>query len=262
MAAEGHYDQKAVSASPARSRLQKFHNKVKKDLLAQFAQGASRLLDVASGRGGDVHKWSALGIREVLGLDVSLKSVEEARRRTLAAGCAHQYGFQQADLRRGWSDGTVYDAVSCMFALHYFFESEEAAHTLMRTVAAHLAPGGVFLGIVPDGQRVNDCIKGGPEYDNGVMTVRAAWEGPPRCFGSPYTFGIRGTVTEGSKVPEFLVYDNVVATVARMHGLRPVPVDGPCFRKNGEVFYQQVPPYTGPEAEASLIFAAFALKKD
>ena len=51
-------------------------------------------------------------------------------------------------------EGGQFGAVSCMFALHYFFETEASLHNLLRTVAASLKPGGYFFGVMPDGARV------------------------------------------------------------------------------------------------------------
>jgi hypothetical protein len=39
-----------------------------------------------------------------------------------------------------------YDAATCMFALHYFFERESSLMKLMETVAANLKPGSAGWG--------------------------------------------------------------------------------------------------------------------
>ena len=43
-----------------------------------------------------------------------------------------------------------FDLVSCQFAIHYAFETEASARTIMANVAARLHPGGVFVGTVPN----------------------------------------------------------------------------------------------------------------
>lgn len=267
--ASSHYDVMALVPTRDRSALQKFHNTAKRALIEAFATNAKTLLDLACGRGGDIHKWASLGIRQVLGLDVSPESVAEARARYNARldanKCPHVYTFQHADLCSVWDPPCQFDVVTCMFALHYFFRSEDTAHTFLRTVARALKPGGHFIGIVPDGLCINERIKHGP-YDNGMMQVVALWHGPPACFGSAYTCAIHGTVTEGSVVPEFLVYDDVLTKVAAMHGLRPVAISHALFsgRATGseqQAFHRLVPPYDGPLAEATSIYAAFAFVK-
>lgn len=265
MDAARHYDAKAVAGGgrAARSELQLFHNEAKRALLAAYvpppggsgSESGSSLLDLACGRGGDVHKWLSLGIARVKGLDVSLASVEEARARFAARNSGKQYEFHAADLQQPWTDGQVYDVVSCMFALHYFFGTEDAAKRLLQTVSDHLRPGGVFLGIVPDGQRVVECINPADPlskdgvFDNGVMRVRALWTGKPRAFGSAYRCSIQGTVTEGSEVDEFLVYTSVLEPLAAQYGLVAEKVAG------------LVPSYGGAQGRCTSVFTAFAFRK-
>jgi len=40
-----------------------------------------------------------------------------------------------------WREPRLYDVVTCMFALHYFFVSEQTLHTFMSNVALNLKPG-------------------------------------------------------------------------------------------------------------------------
>lgn len=262
MDASTHYNAKACTQTQAgpRTELHMYHNLAKRQLLGAFARGANRLLDLACGRGGDVHKWKSFGIAHVTGLDASLESICEARRRSKAAKCPPTYVFHQCDLRHGWdADVPKFDVVTCMFALHYFFESEESAHSLMRTVARHLAPGGCFVGIVPDALQVNERIKHGP-FDNGVMKVDALWTGKPQCFGSAYTCMVRGTVTEDSSVPEYLVYGPVLETLAALYGLEPVPIMVPAFTPGTAALHPLKPPYGPPSSQVTTLYSGFAFR--
>lgn len=258
-----HYD--AVAEARTQSRrtpLQKFHNEAKRALLQTYAQGAPRLLDLACGRGGDIHKWLAAQVGCVTGLDISASSVAEARTRFASTRSPAGYRFEHADLASGvWTDNTRYDVVTCMFALHYFFASEQTAQTIMQTVALNLNPGGHFIGIVPDAAMVNECIKYGP-FDNGVMQVAAHWPGKPQCFGSAYTCNIQSTVTEKSEVCEYLVYGSVLESLAKQHGMRAVPISHPMFKASaGGLLHPLVPPYAGAMGECSRVFSAFVIKK-
>ena len=42
-----------------------------------------------------------------------------------------------------WTDGQQYDVVTCMFAMHYFFDSESALKHFLHNVALNLKPGEV-----------------------------------------------------------------------------------------------------------------------
>ena len=40
-----------------------------------------------------------------------------------------------------WSDGNEYNVVTCMFAMHYFFEGERKLKRFLANVAGALKPG-------------------------------------------------------------------------------------------------------------------------
>jgi mRNA (guanine-N7-)-methyltransferase len=44
----------------------------------------------------------------------------------------------------------MFDLVSCQFALHYSFETEEKARGLMHNISSRLKPGGIFVGTIPN----------------------------------------------------------------------------------------------------------------
>lgn len=260
------YDAKAMQAATApRSQLQRFHNAVKRDLLVAHVPRGGALLDLACGRGGDLRKWAAGGLSYVRALDVSAESLREAgRRRAALCGSDTTVEFEHADLRSAWHDPRRwYDAVSCMFALHYFFESEQTAQAVFETAARNLRPGGVFFGVVPDGQQINERTRECGVFDDGHMRVQATWQGPPRPFGSSYTCAVEGTVTQGSDVPEFLVYGSVMRALAEQAGLAPVALRGVAGlgASPDGVLYPLDPPYGPPEAACTSCYAAFAFSK-
>lgn len=113
-----------------------------------------------------------------------------------------------------------------MFALHYFFVTEKALKQFFHNVSINLKPGGYFVGTVPDGKRINQCIKDKKVFQSAMLRIEARWQGPPAVFGSPYVCAIGDTVTgdeqgtEGSL--EYLVYENVLVAIAAKFGLNPV----------------------------------------
>ncbi len=48
----------------------------------------------------------------------------------------------------------AFDTVSCQFAFHYCFESEEKARTAFKNVAMYLKEGGYFFGTIPNAYRL------------------------------------------------------------------------------------------------------------
>ena len=51
-----------------------------------------------------------------------------------------------------------FDVATCMFAIHYFFDSAERLDALCANVAAVLRPGGIFVGVCLDGRLVQDAL--------------------------------------------------------------------------------------------------------
>ena len=51
-----------------------------------------------------------------------------------------------------------FDVISCQFALHYFFESEDTLATFLDNVADNLSSGGIFVGTCMDGVAVDNQL--------------------------------------------------------------------------------------------------------
>jgi mRNA (guanine-N7-)-methyltransferase len=215
--AQTHYDRQESQSLRKRAEgpaapLKRFHNAIKRRLIRYFAFRASRYLDVACGRGGDLLKWRDAHIRHVRGIDISPMEIREARRRCECASLTRAEFSVCADAA-DFIDPEPYDVVACMFAIHYFFESEERADRFLQMVSINLKPGGVFIGTFPDARRVTT---------NDPTIIDLLFEGPPRQFGSAYRCTIPDTVIDGDGSVEYLVYPETLVAMAERHGLRPV----------------------------------------
>ena len=136
-----------------------------------------------------------------------------------------------------------FDLVTCMFALHYFFESPESLATFARNVAEAARPGGHFVACCLDGERVEALLDGvavgGSVGASGWRITRryaaqtpAAAAAPPnkkkgaaKLSPPPSLFGRRIDVlmdSIGTEVPEFLVDRATLVSALGAVGLRPV----------------------------------------
>lgn len=72
-------------------------------------------------------------------------------------GCRMKCDFECTDQLgvREMREPRQYDVVGCMFALHYFFVTEAALHNLLHNVGVNLKEGGYFIGVLPEGKKVN-----------------------------------------------------------------------------------------------------------
>lgn len=266
-----HYDSKHSQSRRDRANgpaapLKRYHNLVKRELINVYARHASSLLDVACGRGGDVAKWDAAGVRSVTGIDNSEAEIVEARRRYTAGTFKTRCDFRVCHTlaTMPWTDlGSGYDVVTCMFALHYFCSSDATLRHVLWNIARVLQPGGYFVGTVPDGARVRQAVQ---EHWNGPMLrIQPLWSGPHNPCGSAYLCDIADTVVAGGSI-EYLVDERTLIDTARAVGLELVNIHSTLFESPKTPLFRhfnpQFPPGTDPSLErASRLFAAFAFQK-
>lgn len=264
-----HYDLQACCARPSSARqralgpafpLKQYHNAIKRRLLEAFVRPGNVVVDLACGRGGDLRKWVDVGASRVIGVDISAAALQEARARWHALQKPLPCEFHHVTTLTvaPWEAEVPADVVTCMFALHYFFGTEHAAKTFLHTVAHNLKDGGYFVCVVPDGRRVNMWLLEGRA--DPLVTVTPTWTGPPQPFGSSYVCSIEDTVTEGCCAEEYLVYENVVVSLAATVGLEPVtqlPAECMEFLEESSGTFKHFKPRFG----ASGLFAACVLQK-
>jgi mRNA (guanine-N7-)-methyltransferase len=215
--------------------LKAFHNRIKQAMIKRLCARGSSVLDLCCGRGGDIRKWLAAGVRSVRGLDVSGAAIEEARRRYTSLGDASKsikcdFDVVETLSTSVWTAARCnrpFDAVTCFFAIQYFFSGDGALHSLLGTVAANLRDGGVFFGTCPDAKRVAKLLGSSKEHATQHVHLARTWHpaNSYAAFGSKYLMSIADTVTEGTEATEnaeYLAFENVLVTAARMHGLFPM----------------------------------------
>ncbi|CRK38349.1 hypothetical protein BN1708_007738 [Verticillium longisporum] len=182
------------------------------------------VLDIGCGKGGDLGKWQQAPqpVQLYVGLDPADVSIDQARERYRQMSSrggggrggrgGHRrppprifdcqfhvkdcYGesIEDIDVVRqvGFEPGPInrrgFDVVSMMFCMHYAFESEEKARTMLRNVAGALKKGGRLVGCIP-----NSDVLGEHTPEDGIFRP---------AFGWKYNFFLDEAVEE---VPEYVV---------------------------------------------------------
>lgn len=73
-----------------------------------------------------------------------------------------------------------FDVVSCMFAIHYFFESEEKLDGFLNNVSENLKRDGMFFCTFMNGEKVNnEILKNGGDKIEGIKLKNSYYEGIP-----------------------------------------------------------------------------------
>lgn len=223
--------------------LKNFNNWVKATLVRTFApQPCTRVLDLACGKLGDLQKWRKAGVKKYCGVDISRQAVEDAATRfnDSCAGSGITAKIVRADL--GCFDltatgvlapGEQFDAISIQFALHYLFQTEARALNFFQNIADRLAPGGVFVGTIPDAavlvRRLRDLPPDETAWGNSIYSVeftKASKDAQWAIGGHPYGIKYRFFLAESvDHVDEYLVPWQLLERLAASVGLKPLAHD-------------------------------------
>lgn len=123
-----------------------------------------------------------------------------------------------------------FDTVSCQFAIHYFFQSEEKLNGFLGNVARNLKRGGIFIATFMDGDKVAQLLAESPngiaegkKLDDQVVVwaivKRFAGTLDDQIFGRVVDVYLENT---NRLIPEFLVSKNALVQYAGAHGLELV----------------------------------------
>jgi len=239
-----HYNQIQESGKDARTQsriyyLRNFNNWVKSvliaDTLGKLRQESGNkplsVLDLGSGKGGDLLKWKKGHINHLVCADIAETSVQqcEERHRQNVAKERHQQiytaEFIAADCTRERlkdkykNPDTMFDLVSCQFAFHYCFESYPQAVMMLRNACECLNVGGYFIGTTPNSadiiQRLRDST--GNSFGNDIYSISFDHTDKRSMplFGATYNFHLEGVVD----CPEFLVYFPAMKKLAEKFGM-------------------------------------------
>ena len=150
-------------------RMRKYHNKIKEYLYNKYCNRKDSLLELCSGKGGDLHKWIYNNITNVQGYDISDKNIMECKKRVQSIGDKmknYNYDFYKLDLCNNNSDEIIFknnaskefDVVCCQFGLHYFFSSEKSFENILSILDTCLMKDGYFIVTFMDDLKINNLF--------------------------------------------------------------------------------------------------------
>lgn len=188
------YYVKNSTANDVDGNIRRFHRLYVKDLIFNdifdgSSNSSKKLLDIASGRGGDLNRYVKFGIETVVGVDHSVsnlhKNPDGAYYRLLDAIRKNpgfdfsKYKFLAGDASKLFSDPNSFhdiykevvstssyfdyqyqfDAATIFFAIHYMFKDHTLFQNLLQNVDDNIKVGGFFGGCCFDGEIIDDMFK-------------------------------------------------------------------------------------------------------
>ncbi|KAL3860394.1 hypothetical protein ACJMK2_010519 [Sinanodonta woodiana] len=256
-----HYNQLQESGREARTEsriyyMRNFNNWIKSVLIGETLQTIKKqrnhkgiaVLDLCSGKGGDLLKWKKGSISRLICTDIAETSVEQSEVRYKEMMNRERYKDQmftaefitadctKARLREMYKDPNIkLDLCSCQFSFHYCFESLPQAQMMLQNAVENLHLGGYFIGSTPHAQELVHRLRESPDMSFGNEVYRVTFDLPDKenipLFGAKYNFHLEGVVD----CPEFLVFFPVLIKLAEEYGMKL------CFKKTfAEYFNEQI----------------------
>lgn len=135
-----------------------------------------KLIDMCTGKGGDIWKWIRSDIKYVFGIDnehdllleyddSAMKRVKLIREQDSDAKKTNIV-FLESDARNNIAEYLInkqifyeFDIASCFFAMHYFFGSQQDFHNFFSNIDNLLSYGGYYIGMVMNGETLCNLLK-------------------------------------------------------------------------------------------------------
>ena len=207
-----------------------FHNRIKDYLYDTYTKNTNSLLELSSGKGGDLNKWIKNKIKTVTGYDLSTVSIEECERRVKEKHLNLDYQFYQQDLLdplssdiiKTQSNGTLYDNVMCNFAIHYYFEQKSHLDNIIKICDKNLKQNGHFIMTFMDKKRVENLVPDKIGYYLDSVTLNIVYyikrESNTNTFGNKIKIVLGGNnvLTRGSE--EYIVDFDFLETYMLQNG--------------------------------------------
>ena len=155
--------------------LRRYHNRIKRDLFTKSMpdQDKTYLLDIGSGRGGDIYKWKVFD--KIVAVEPNPEHIKELERRLEESKIRDrvyilQAGGEETEKIKAavdeWIGGRV-DVVSSMLSLTFFWQKSELVDALVETILVNIKPKGKFIFLTMDGDLAEQTFE--PKFETGLV---------------------------------------------------------------------------------------------
>jgi hypothetical protein len=188
------------------SQVYRYHNNIKRDLYNALARKDDILLDIGSGKGGDISKWGKFG--HIFAVEPNKEHREEFMRRlvhkdkvTLLPLNAYEDKEEITNkIREKYPDGV--DIISFMLSLSFFWKSEEILDSIVSLIDNNLKAGGKVIFLTIDGNAIKESFS--PTLGGLVSSSKILGPVSMELKGNTVDINIKDSIVENQE--EYLVF--------------------------------------------------------
>lgn len=233
-------------------RFRRIHNQYKRDLIKEYV-GSKSVLDLGSGRGGDITKYIYGGASFVTFVEPNADHVSECKRRLSKTHLALRSKVVLSSAEQ-YREKKQYDIVASFFTLSFFFKSEQTLLQFIDTVDLHCKVGGYFIGTTIVAEPLIQYLKERnsviQEECYTIKTVNANLD-TLNAFGQSIEINLMETKTATTQL-EYLVYMDMFVRMLNARGFSLV------FRR----VYEKSSELSPSENRLSVCYGEFSFKKE
>ncbi|HEY9703600.1 MAG TPA: methyltransferase domain-containing protein [Allocoleopsis sp.] len=188
-----------------------FHNSIKKLFLDKYIiKPKSSLLDLASGKGGDLQKWKQnKNITKVIGYDFNEESVKEAIRRKKEINIRKNIKFYVKNLAKEQVKCEhPFDAITIHFAFHYFFKNYNSLKNILTTIDSCSNTGTILMITMLDGDKLKNI-----KTDNYYIKLNKIGS---KIYGNEVEVYIKGSVLDKPEIEYLVKPDTLVSKLSKV----------------------------------------------
>ena len=160
--------------------MRKYHNREKLNFLKESFSEGDVIVDIGSGRGGDLLKWKQLNLSKVYSVEPNRENLDILEERASNIDIDYSivtlnYGIDDVKkLKNDVNFGEV-DGIVSFFSLTFLFKDEKTYKNLLKSLKL-FRPGTNFIGMVMDGLSVSDLLDDFRIDDNYALYSNSAFQ--------------------------------------------------------------------------------------
>ncbi len=195
--------------------LRKVHNDYKRELIKEYTKDKT-VLDLGSGKGGDIHKYLLSGAKFVTFVEPNEINITECRKRLESSKLKNRSEVIHSSAE-DFKSNKKYDVICLFFMLTFFFESKEKCLQLVNTISTHLKEGGYCIGSTANGKKMYEFLSNGDIIDD-CYTIRKVDFTSVDNFGKSILLDLKSTET-ATLQKEYLVYFETFVNLLAEHSI-------------------------------------------